>query len=339
MLIAALLSASPAAPAKLVTGLVAPTLTPFHANGTVDLAGVDRQAKFLQATNVSWIFCSGTTGESVDLTVAERKLIAERWMALSKKSNAFRVIVHVGAESIVDTKEMAAHAESLGAHAIAAMPPTFIKPTSLDALVATYAAIGSSAPKTPLFYYHIPTKTGVDFLMADFLAAAGPKIPTLTGIKFTDVNLQDLNEALHVDGGRFNILYGRDQQLLSAAILGVDGAVGSTYNFLGETMGLVLAPFAAGGSGDVSAAALELARTVQLSNARLISIVVDWTNGVGAGANWIKETENLVAVATGPPRLPYLEATPAARAALASALKGWCAELNGAARPSWCAKL
>ena len=123
MLIAALLSASPAAPAKLVTGLVAPTLTPFHANGTVDLAGVDRQAKFLQATNVSWIFCSGTTGESVDLTVAERKLIAERWMALSKKSGAFRVIVHVGAESIVDTKEMAAHAESLGAHAIAAMPP------------------------------------------------------------------------------------------------------------------------------------------------------------------------------------------------------------------------
>ena len=113
-----------------------------------------------------------------------------------------------------------------------------------------------------------------------------------------------------------------------AHVLGVDGAVGSTYNFLGETMGLVLAPFAAGGSGDVSAAALELARTVQLSNARLISIVVDWTNGVGAGANRIKETENLVAVATGPPRLPYLEATPAARAALASALKGWCAELK-----------
>ena len=73
--------------------------------------GVDRQATFLQATNVSWVFCSGTTGESVDLTVAERKLIAERWMALSKKSGAFRVIVHVGAESIVDTKEMAAHAE------------------------------------------------------------------------------------------------------------------------------------------------------------------------------------------------------------------------------------
>ena len=63
-----LLSASPAAPAKLVTGLVAPTLTPFHANGTVDLAGVDRQANFLQATNVSRVFCSGTTGESVDLT-------------------------------------------------------------------------------------------------------------------------------------------------------------------------------------------------------------------------------------------------------------------------------
>ena len=88
MSIALLLSASPAAPAKLVTGLVAPTLTPFHANGTVDLAGVDRQAKFLQATNVSWVFCSGTTGESVDLTVAERKLVAERWICLLYTSDA-----------------------------------------------------------------------------------------------------------------------------------------------------------------------------------------------------------------------------------------------------------
>ena len=70
-----------------VHGLVAPTYSPLFANGSVDLSGVDRQAEFLRATNVTTVFPCGTTGESVDLTVAERKLIsedssAERWVKL-----------------------------------------------------------------------------------------------------------------------------------------------------------------------------------------------------------------------------------------------------------------
>lgn len=57
-----------------VHGLVAPTYSPLFANGSVDLSGVDRQAEFLRATNVTTVFPCGTTGESVDLTVTERKL-------------------------------------------------------------------------------------------------------------------------------------------------------------------------------------------------------------------------------------------------------------------------
>ena len=46
-----------------------------------------------------------------------------------------------------------AHAEENGANAVAAMPPTYIRPGTLNALVVTMAAIAGAAPTTPFYYY------------------------------------------------------------------------------------------------------------------------------------------------------------------------------------------
>ena len=67
--------------------------------------------------------------------------------------------------------------------------------------------------------------------MRDFLKAADGKIPNLAGIKYTHYDLMDLQLCMQVANGKYTLLYGRDQWLLSAIALGVHGAVGSTYNF------------------------------------------------------------------------------------------------------------
>lgn len=41
----------------------------------------------------------------------------------------------------------------------------------------------------------------------------------------------DLEKCLRLDDGRYDVLFGRDELLLSAQRLGARGAVGSTYNF------------------------------------------------------------------------------------------------------------
>ena len=43
-LLLASLSWTPSGSGPLLTGLVAPTFSPFHANGTLDIAGINRQA-------------------------------------------------------------------------------------------------------------------------------------------------------------------------------------------------------------------------------------------------------------------------------------------------------
>ena len=174
----------------IITGIVAPTFTPLDSDGNLDVSLIPAHAAFLNQSNVKWIFSAGSTGESVDLTIEERKSLAVAWMNIAPTYN-MSVIVHVGADSVVNAAQMAAHAESIGAQAIAAMPPTYIRPSTLDALVATMKNIADAASNTPFYYYHIPSKTGVNFLMSNFVQLADTKIPNFRGIKFTHYALDD----------------------------------------------------------------------------------------------------------------------------------------------------
>jgi len=186
-------------------------------------------ATLLKTNSVTGAFICGTTGESLSLTVQERKSIAEDWVKYTGAD--LKLIVHVGHNSIVDAKALAAHAESIGVDAIACMAPGFFKPSSVESLVDFCAEVASGAPNLPFYYYHIPCITGVTLPVFDFIKLGAEKIPTLRGVKFTYENLMDFARCVQFDGGRYNMLFGRDEMLLSGLAAGADGAVGTTFNF------------------------------------------------------------------------------------------------------------
>ena len=138
-----------------IEGLVAAVFSPFDAAGMLNTSVVPLQNAYLHATGVDWVFVGGTTGESLSLSLAERKALTEAWLSTSAS-----VIVHVGAECLGDARSLAAHAQAHGAKAIGAMPPTFFKPANVQALAATLASICAAAPELPCYYYHIPSMTG-----------------------------------------------------------------------------------------------------------------------------------------------------------------------------------
>ena len=138
-----------------IDGLVAAVFSPFDAAGMLNTSVVPLQNAYLQATGVDWVFVGGTTGESLSLSLVERKALTEAWLSTSAS-----VIAHVGAECLGDARALAAHAQAHGAKAIGAMPPTFFKPANVQALAATLASICAAAPELPCYYYHIPSMTG-----------------------------------------------------------------------------------------------------------------------------------------------------------------------------------
>lgn len=249
--------------APRITGLIAATYTPFHADGTLALSQVGPFVEYLISSGVEGLYVCGSTGEGISLTTKERKEVA----AAFQKAAAGRlpVLVQVGHNSIEDAKALAAHAQEIGAAAISATCPSYFKINSSATLAASMAQIAAAAPELPFYYYHIPSLTGSSIDIAQFMRSAGENIPNLVGLKYTDTKLFELQECMAIDGGRYDIVWGCDEMLLGALASGAKGAIGSTYNVAAPLYAKLIAAFEAND--------LELARRLQLQSIEFIRIM------------------------------------------------------------------
>jgi N-acetylneuraminate lyase len=272
-----------------LTGLIAAPYTAFHPDGRLNLATIERQAASLIANGVTGAFVCGTTGEGVSMTVAERMQVAERWRQVAGPN--LRIIVHVGHTSLGDARSLAAHAEKIAADGVSSLAPFFFKPANSHDLARFCAEVATAAPSLPFYYYHIPSMSGVSLPAADFLRAAKPLIPNLAGVKFTFENLMDFAECLRLDGGRYDLIFGRDEILVAGLSLGARGAIGSTYNFMAPIFREIIAAFDAGD--------LATARTKQAQANAIIEIFIR-NGGLAAG----KAIMKTIGLDCGPTRLP-----------------------------------
>lgn len=240
-------------------GYLAATFSPMTETGEIDVSVIPAYALHLRAQGVSGIFVNGTTGECHSLSVKERKSILETWMHTWKAEDGSR-IVHVGHQALPDALELARHAHECGVDGISLMPPSYFKPAGLDDLIRYSALIAREAPDTPFYYYHIPRMTGVNFPMHQFLKAASKEIPTCAGIKYSEPDFMNIQECLNGMDKPFKIFYGCDESLLACLDLGVQAAIGSTYNFLGAVFQSMLS---AKRAGDFTTAAREQYKVVQ----------------------------------------------------------------------------
>jgi N-acetylneuraminate lyase len=275
-------------------GLVAAPFTPFDAQGNLALDRVADYAAMLARNGVVGAFIAGTTGESMSLTNDERKRLAEAWA--SEAPESFRVIVHVGHTCLRDCRELAAHAQQTGANGLGAMGPCFFRPATVDALVDWCAAIAQAAPELPFYYYHMPAMTGVDLPMGQFFAQARRRIGNFAGIKYTYEDLDEYRALLDAGDGRCDILFGRDEMLLSALERGATAAIGSTYNFAAPLYQQLIEAHRQG--------ELDRARTLQDTACRMIRACQN-TGGHALAA--FKATMNVLGVDCGPVRPPLVD--------------------------------
>ena len=116
-----------------ITGLVPATFTPLHPDGSLNLAVVEPMVEHLIREGVTGLYVCGSTGEGVSLAREERMAATEAFVAAAR--HRVPVVVQVGHNSIAEARLLAAHAQSAGAEAISATPPSYFKPPTLAALV------------------------------------------------------------------------------------------------------------------------------------------------------------------------------------------------------------
>ena len=93
------------------------TLTPLTADGAdVNPGEIPRYASLMVAEKINGIFVNGTSGESVSLTLDERKRIQQAWLETEEvKSGKLDSIIHVGGNTLSEIIELGRHAVQHGA--------------------------------------------------------------------------------------------------------------------------------------------------------------------------------------------------------------------------------
>lgn len=214
----------------LLKELIAATYTPFDANGELRLDRIPDYVDYLLDIGMSGLYVCGSTGEGISMSVEERFLAAEAFVRAA--DNRVPVVVQVGANGLVDCCKLAAHAAAIGASAISANAPSYFKIGSAEMLADWTAKIAEAAPRTPFYYYHIPSLTGISVDIIRYLELVGNRIERFGGIKYTDIRTNEYQDAILYGHGKYEILWGCDEIYLSALAVGARGGVGSTYAFL-----------------------------------------------------------------------------------------------------------
>ena len=206
-------------------------------------------------------YVCGSTGESLALTVDERRRVLEAWVDAA--GTDLPIIAHVGSNALPDAIELARHASDVGVAAISAMNPTFGRSRNVGELVDFHARIAEAGGEAPYLVYEIQAFGGVSFPAGEVVEAAIARIPGFAGMKFTSGDLLQLQRAIEMaDSHGLAIFFGRDEHLLAGLSLGCRAAIGSTY---GYAPGPARAVFDAFEQGD-----LESARVAQRTIARLV---------------------------------------------------------------------
>lgn len=277
-------------------GLIAAPFTPMKSDGSLDISIIPAYYEMLKMNGVTGAFICGSTGEGVSMTIKEKKEVAEAWISAAKNDPGFKVMTLLGGTSIADCKELALHAKSIGLYGVSFTAPFYFKPADVQQLARACAEIAAIVPDMPFYYYHIPVLTGVDFAMYDLLQAINRQVPNFAGIKYTHEDFMDFLSCLHYDNGHYDMLWGRDENMLSALVLGVKGAVGSTFNYAAPLYYDLISAFE---KND-----LPRARTLQQTSIDMIRLLGKY-GGIATGKAYMK----LVGMDCGAFRLPVKNMT------------------------------
>ena len=195
----------------------------YDDKGQVSSEQVKAFTQYLMDKGVHGLYVGGSSGECIYQSKEDRKQTLEAVMEVAK--GKIVIIAHVACNNTQDSRELAAHAESLGVDAIASIPPIYF-----HLPIAKYwNDISEAAPNTDFIIYNIPQLAGVSLTVK--LLQEMKKNPRVIGVKNSSMPVQDIQMFRDQDVIVFN---GPDEQFLSGLAAGAIGGIGGTYAAMPE---------------------------------------------------------------------------------------------------------
>ncbi|MFU2132636.1 N-acetylneuraminate lyase [Gallibacterium anatis] len=287
---------------KNLKGIFSALLVSFNADGSINEKGLREIIRYnIDKMKVNGLYVGGSTGENFMLSTAEKKEIFR--IAKDEAKDEVALIAQVGSVNLQEAVELGKYATELGYDSLSAVTPFYYK-FSFAEIKNYYDTIVAETGNN-MIVYSIPFLTGVNIGVEQFGELY--KNPKIIGVKFTAGDFY-LLERVRKAYPNHLIWAGFDEMMLSAAVLGVEGAIGSTFNVNGVRARQIF----------------ELAQQGKIEEARQIQHVTnDLIEGILSNGLYltIKELLKLDGVDAGYCREPMTKELTPEKIAFAKALK------------------
>ena len=205
-------------------GIFTAQLTPFDKNDKINDAALEKLIKHNIDMGVSGFYVGGSTAEAFHMTADERKYLLEAVKSVAKDKT---IIAHIGTLNQNEAIDLAKHAEKVGADAISSVAPFYYKMT-FNEIKDYYYSVAESV-NIPMLVYNFPMNTGVTMTMKEFDQFF--ENDKFLGFKHTSSDFFTL-ERVKAKYPEKIALNGFDEMFLGGIVMGADGGIGSTYNFM-----------------------------------------------------------------------------------------------------------
>ncbi|MDH5462138.1 MAG: 4-hydroxy-tetrahydrodipicolinate synthase [Candidatus Bathyarchaeota archaeon] len=260
-------------------------VTPFTKDGReVDEGQLRKLVNSCIEQGVSGLVPCGTTGEFVNLSVDERRLVID--VVVDEVDGRVAVVAGTGASGTDQALQMTRYAKDSGVDAALVVTPFYLKPTDRGIYEHFYTI--ASGVDLPVILYNIPQCTGVwlTWQMVEDLA----DVPNIVGLKDSSGELKYMLAVLEKARDKINVMCGYDEVVLSALAAGASGAILASANVIPDRW-VELYDL-------VQKCDLQKARELQFGIQKIARIIAK-SGVVGA-----KEALNMMGLRVGPVRMP-----------------------------------
>jgi len=213
----------------LLSGVLAPVITPFRADLSPDVDRYVRHCRWLLANGCSGLAIFGTNSEANSLSMDERRQLLDA--LLEAGVPAAKLMPGTGCCSLSDSVTLTRFAVERGCAGALMLPPFFYKGVSDEGLYRNFAEIAQRVgdARLKIYLYHIPPMTAVPFSLGLVERLLRDYPGTVVGMKDSGGDWSNMESMLRAFPG-FQFFPGSEEFLLPAMRLGAVGTITATAN-------------------------------------------------------------------------------------------------------------
>ncbi len=209
-------------------GIYSATFSLYDKSMNVLKSSVEKLIDYNVKNGIKGFYVGGNTGEAAVLPNKTRKQMLETVKGCIPEDS--QLIAHIGAGHLEDADDLIHHANGVGVDAVSSLPPALMSYYKPNEIIEYYKHVAKLS-KAPVLAYVTPVLTcDVQWFTNEIM-----KIENVIGIKLTLPNYYLFERVKLINNGNINVLNGPDESMLPGLIMGSDGAIGTTYNFLPKT--------------------------------------------------------------------------------------------------------